>query len=140
MTDNLPTASATVHQLQRLPDGRFAPGSGGRPPGSKNRVSNEALQAVRSMKDLAIQQLAEKLAVGDWNALQFVLERVLPKGRIVEIDSASPSAILTALANGTLTTGEAKDLATVSEKLTAIEQMTELRERIEQLEAIANEK
>lgn len=51
--------------------GKFITGNPGRVPGSKNRVSNEALRAVRDMKDEAIAQLREKLIAGDWNALQF---------------------------------------------------------------------
>ncbi|WP_133676190.1 hypothetical protein [Aquamicrobium defluvii] len=140
MTEKPATNSATVHQLQRLPDGRFAPGSGGRIPGSRNRISSDALAAVRSMKDEAIAQLRTRLQAGDWSALQFILERVLPKGRPIELDSATPSAITDALINGTITSEEAKNLATVLEKIAAIAQVTELHDRIEKLEAIANEK
>ncbi|EXL06689.1 hypothetical protein BG36_06385 [Aquamicrobium defluvii] len=92
------------------------------------------------MKDEAIAQLRTRLQAGDWSALQFILERVLPKGRPIELDSATPSAITDALINGTITSEEAKNLATVLEKIAAIAQVTELHDRIEKLEAIANEK
>ncbi|MBB6012671.1 hypothetical protein HNR59_002016 [Aquamicrobium lusatiense] len=138
MTDNPASSSATVHQLQRLPNGQFAPGSGGRVPGSKNLVSNAALAAVRDMKDAAIQQLREKLIAGDWQAVLFVLERCLPKGRPIELDAATPSAITGALINGTITSEEAKNVATVLEKVASIEQVTELRERLEALERLQN--
>lgn len=140
--DNSRSSAEILPISGRDSSGRFTAGAGnvGRAVGSKNRVSNEALQAVRDMKDEAIQQLREKLAAGDWNALQFILERILPKGRLVEIDAASPQAITTALASGSLTTGEAKDLASVLEKLASIEAISALNERLEALEAIANAK
>lgn len=134
-----PTSGAIV-QLQRDSQGRILPGSGGRPAGSKNRVSNEALAAVRNMKDEAIAQLQTRLQAGDWNALQFVLEKILPRGRLIEINAASPSAVTDALANGLLTSEEAKNIATVLEKLASIEEINELRQRLEKLERIANEK
>lgn len=132
-----PRLSATVIPYQDA-TGKFAKGNPGRIPGSKNRISNEALQSVRDMKDDAILQLREKLIAGDWNALQFILERILPRGRLVELDSATPAAIMDGIATGTLTTEEAKNLATVLEKVAAIEEVTELRSRIERLEQAAN--
>ncbi len=120
--------------------GRFATGNPGRKPGSKNKISNEALQAVRDMKDEAIAQLKARLESGDWSALQFILERVLPKGRVLEIDATSPAAIIEALSSGTVTTDEAANLAKVLQHLATIEETTELRSRIEKLERLAGEK
>lgn len=138
--DNSRSSTAILPITGRDASGRFTTGAGnvGRTVGSKNRVSNEALQAVRSMKDEAIEQLRVRLSAGDWNALQFILERILPRGRLIEIDATSPQAIADALATGTLTSDEAKNLATVLEKLASIEEITELRKRIEALESFTN--
>lgn len=132
--------SPIFSEPKRDEHGRFLPGHGGRPPNSRNRVSSEALAAVKSMKDEAIERLRQRLENNDWAALQFVLERVLPKGRVLEIDATSPSAIIEALSSGTMTTDEAANLAKVLQHLATIEETTELRKRIEHLERIANEK
>ncbi|MGQ2902472.1 MAG: hypothetical protein ACT6RL_11300 [Neoaquamicrobium sediminum] len=138
MTDNSRSSAEIVPIAGRDAAGRFAAGNPGRAPGSRNRVSNEALQAVRSMKDLAIEQLRTRLENNDWQAVLFVLERTLAKGRVLEIDATSPAAITDALSTGQLTTEEAKNLATVLEKLASIEEINELRQRLDKLEAIAN--
>jgi hypothetical protein len=127
-------ANSSVVRLERLPDGRFAPGSGGRPLGSKNRISNEALTAVRGMKDAAIEQLRSKLANGDWEAVVFVLNRILPKDRPVELDDMSPTTIATALANGDLTPEEGRAIAATVARLKEIGELEQLRDRIQQLE------
>ncbi len=117
-----------------LPNGRFAPNNPGRPQGSKNRISNEALTAVRGMKDDAIEQLRTKLEKGDWEAVVFVLNRILPKDRPVELDDMSPTTIATALANGDLTPEEGRAIAATVARLNEIGELEQLRERIQQLE------
>jgi hypothetical protein len=92
------------------------------------------------MKDDAIQQLREKLIAGDWQAVLFVLERTLPRGRAIELEAATPQAITDALITGQLTSEEAKNVATVLERLASIEQLTELNDRIAALEKAANAK
>lgn len=132
-TDDPRTSAAIIPY--RDPSGRFTSDNNpGRIPGTKNRVSNEALQAVRNMKDEAIQQLREKLIAGDWNALQFVLERILPRGRLVELNDASPADVKAALVNGTLTASEAKDVATALSKLAEIGELAEIKAKLLELE------
>ena len=138
MTDNTAKSSAEIHQLQRNEKGHFLPGNGGRPVGSRNRISNEALASVKSMKDAAIQQLYAKLIIGDWQAILFVLERILPRGRTVELDDATPDAITAALTGGVLTVSEAKDAAIAMAKLSELRDLAELRERLEALERTVN--
>lgn len=130
------SATSSVVQLQRSVDGRFAPGSGGRPRGSKNRISNEALQAVKSMKDRAIIELQKKLEDGNWDAIVFVLSRILPKDRTISIDDVSPVAIATALAEGEITPDEARSIASAISRLREIDQLDEMRARLDELETI----
>ncbi|RUV62628.1 hypothetical protein EOA64_11355, partial [Mesorhizobium sp. M1A.F.Ca.IN.022.02.1.1] len=104
-------AELRTSTVAQLPNGRFAPGNPGRKPGSKNKISNEALTAIKSMKDVAIEQLRSKLERGDWDAITFILERILPKGRSVELDDTSPATIATALAEGHLTPDETRSIA-----------------------------
>lgn len=142
MTDN-PRSSAEIVPINNGRDasGRFTTGAGnvGRPVGSRNKISNEALASVKSMKDEAIEQLREKLIAGEFAAILFVLERVLPKGRTIELSDATPEAISNALVSGELTTVEAKDVATALAKLSEISELQQLRERLEALEKAARD-
>ncbi|MES0091180.1 hypothetical protein [Mesorhizobium sp. M0030] len=130
--DNPPT-SGSVIEFKRLPNGTFAPGSGGRVRGSRNRVSKEAVEAVHSMRDLAIAQLRSKLEAGDSDALFFVLERIVGKGRSLDGLDASPEGVREALSDGTVTTSEAKDVATMLARLADVEAVEKLRADIEEL-------
>ncbi|TJV67891.1 MAG: hypothetical protein E5X76_32020 [Mesorhizobium sp.] len=126
-----PRTSTVVH----LPNGRFAPGNPGRKPGSKNRVSTEAIAAIKDMKDEAIEQLRTKLRRGDWDALSFVLERIVGKGRVVELDGdMSPDTIAAAFSEGLLTPVEAKDIATALARLSEVGEIAELRAKLDELE------
>ncbi|TPL16959.1 hypothetical protein FJ945_26085 [Mesorhizobium sp. B2-4-9] len=130
------SAISSVIRFERLPDGKFAPGSGGRVPGSKNKISNEAITAIKGMADEAITQLREKLIAGDWDAVTFVLERILPKGRAVELTDTSPSSIATALANGEIAPDEARSIATALARLNEIGELADIRAKLEQLEKL----
>lgn len=136
MTDSNPSFSVV-----RMTNGQFAPGSGGRPKGSKNRVSNAALQAVKSMSDEAVGQLKSKLASGDWQAICFVLERILPRGRVVELDGVTPEEVMAQMIDGEITTVEAKDLALALKSLTEISEIGQIADRLKLLESmLAGEK
>lgn len=129
------TDSSPISTVVRMPDGRFGVGSGGRIPGTKNRISNEALMAVRSMKDEAITQLRSKLERGEWDAIVFVLSRILPKDRPLMLDDPSPDSIASALANGEISPEEGRAVATAFAHLKDIDQVDELRNRLAELEA-----
>ncbi|MER9854537.1 MULTISPECIES: hypothetical protein [unclassified Mesorhizobium] len=130
------TAEPRTSTVVQLPNGRFAPGNPGRVPGSKNKISNEAIAAIKDMKDEAITQLREKLIAGDWDAVTFVLERILPKGRTVELTDTSPSSIATALANGEIGPDEARSIATALARLNEIGELADIRAKLEQLEKL----
>ncbi|MFI0849746.1 hypothetical protein [Mesorhizobium sp. IMUNJ 23232] len=133
--DQRPSAVVPFHDAS----GRFARGNPGRVPGSRNKVSNAALTEIRGMKDSAIAILRQKLAAGDWDAVIFVLDRVLPKGRPIDVPDASAATVSEMLAAGELTITEAKDLATAIERLAGIASIDELRSRLEALEASIND-
>ena len=126
---NPPTYSA-----DRAANGQFLPGSGGRLPGSKNRVSSAALQAVKDMSSEAVQGLRIRVRAGELAAIVYVLDRVLPKGRTVELLSTDPLAISDAVAAGELTASEAKELAAALASLRDLAEIDDLRARIDELE------
>lgn len=87
------------------------------------------------MKDEAIEQLRTKLRRGDWDALSFVLERIVGKGRVVELDGdMSPDTIAAAFSEGLLTPVEAKDIATALARLSEVGEIAELRAKLDELE------
>ncbi|MGX5828703.1 hypothetical protein [Mesorhizobium sp. 43Arga] len=132
-------AEPRTSTVVQLPNGRFAPGNPGRKPGSKNRVSFEAIAAINSMKDVAIEQLRSKLERGDWDAITFILERILPKGRSVELDDTSPSGIASALAEGHLTPDETRSIATALKSLQDVTELAEIRAKLDELEKLLSD-
>jgi len=134
----MPTDSVEVRRstADRGPKGRWAEGNPGRKPGSKNKISNDALAAVRSMKDDAIEQLRLRLQRGEWDAITFILERILPKGRSVELDDTSPATIATALAEGHLTPDETRSIAAALKSLQDVTELAEIRAKLDELEKL----
>lgn len=133
-------ANNSVIQLQRLPDGKFAPGSGGRPKGARNKISSAAIAAIKDMSDDALAKLKERVMASDLQAIMYVLDRVLPKGRSVEFNDVTPDGIAQLLADGLITSGEAKDVATALKALADVGKLAELEERLAELETALAER
>lgn len=108
MTQNPPSS-----RVVRLPNGQFAPGSGGRPPGSKNRVSKEAMAAVKDLSSAALQQLSNGVHSGERWAVEYVLNKILPVGRIVQSDAQTMQELLHEFQDGNFSVEEVSKLATV---------------------------
>lgn len=127
----------------RDPCGRFAsgPGNVGRPRGTKNAVSRNALQAVQALSDLAIAKLRERIDLGDMAAIKLCLEYTLPRGgRTVELETTGADDVGEALAAGDLSPEEADKIASAFGKLQNIHQVEELRQRLDELEAAMSER
>lgn len=118
----------------RNPDGTFARGPG-RKRGSRNKVSREAIEKIKSLAPEAFEKLQENLAKGDMRAVEYILNRVLPAGRILEID-ASSEGIRDHLEHGDFSESEARAVATVVEKLQKVEKVEELERRLNELTAL----
>lgn len=129
---NLPSFS-----VQRAPDGKFLPGSGGRPPGTRNRASKARLTAVTDLFSESVAVLKKRLSEGDLTAARIVLDVCLPKNRAVEFgDDVSPATIEAALADGTITPNEALTAAQALEKIANVRDVADLVARVEELEAV----
>ncbi|TPK17742.1 hypothetical protein [Mesorhizobium sp. B2-5-7] len=139
MTADNNAAELRTSTVVKLPNGRFAPGNPGRIPGSKNKISNEAMSAIKDMKDAAIEQLRSKLERGDWDAITFILERILPKGRSVELEDTSPTSIAKALAEGHLTPDETRSIATALKSLQDVTELAEIRAKLDELEKLLSD-
>lgn len=124
-----------VHDENRSTDGRFTHGNAGRKPGSKNRQSLQAIKKLREMSDEAFEKLRENVSNGDQRAIEFVLSRILPSGRVLEIE-ATPAGVVAALEDGVLTGDEARHLTTALSKLAELEDLQSVKEKVEELEAL----
>lgn len=116
--------------------GRFAAGNQGRPRGSKNRFAADAMRQIKEMTPDAMAGLQSNIAAGNMDAIRFVLERVVGKGRTIELDGDKPTDISTALMNGELTTDEAAAIATVLEKLARVEELDAVLNRMAEIERL----
>jgi hypothetical protein len=118
--------------------GRFAPGPGniGRPRGSKNRLSREALAAVQGISSLAILKLRELVQAGEFNAIKLVIELTVPKGgRTIELNSTDAMAWADAMADGDISPIECATAAQALVKLNEASEIADLSRRIAELEA-----
>ncbi|WP_146113037.1 hypothetical protein [Paracoccus yeei] len=131
MTD---ATDSHMSKAVRNPDGTFARGPG-RVRGSKNRVSREALEKVKQLSGQAFEKLEENLQRGDMRAVEYILNRVLPAGRALEID-ATAEGIRDHLEHGDFSESEARAVASVVEKLHRLERLEILEERLNQLQAL----
>jgi len=121
----------------QLPNGQFAKGNPGRQIGTKNRVSRETLQSIFGMKDVALEELQNLITQGDMRAIVFVLDRILPSKRTVQLDDTSPANILDLLASGDLAPDEASAIATTIARLVDVGLVADLERRISELETVA---
>ena len=135
MTDNTPE-NLNTKVARRDANGRLLPGAPGRPKGSRNKVSVQAISKIRELTDDAFLALADNIQKGDQRAVEFVLSRVIPNGRLVELEAANSGAVADALITGEISGLEAKEIATALSKLKELEDMDALKERLVQIEQL----
>ncbi|SFG64805.1 hypothetical protein SAMN04488020_10386 [Palleronia marisminoris] len=134
-TDNL--RKETDQETGRDNSGRFTSnGNVGRPRGTKNKVSVAAVATIRSLTDDAFRGLAENVRANDQRAIQYVLDRVLPAGRVVELEGATTGAVSDALVSGMITPDEAKAITASLAKLQELQDMEALKDRLGQIERL----
>ncbi|HEY0213733.1 MAG TPA: hypothetical protein VGC40_09125 [Paenirhodobacter sp.] len=126
--------SATAYNDQNT--GRFTSGNPGRPRGSRNALPLQAMRRIQEMTPAALEQLELQVSAGNFDAIRFVLERIIGKNRFVELNGDKPADISTALVNGEISTDEAKAIATVVEKLRRIEDLDAVQRRLVEIEKI----
>jgi hypothetical protein len=114
--------------------GRFTHGNAGRPLGAKGKISRETLETVKSMKDGALQGLFTAIGRGERWAVEFVLSKVLPENRTIELEGMSPEDIRAALNAGDISPDEAKALANVAKNLGEMDMLEAIHARVKELE------
>jgi hypothetical protein len=122
----------------RDPRGRFVSGPTniGRPLGAKGQHNREMLRRVKELAPIAFQKLSDALDRGERFAVEFVLNRVLPQSRTIELEGTTVDDVKAAMQNGDISTAEAKELSATLEKLNDIGELNDLRERLAGLEKL----
>ena len=117
--------------------GRILPGFGGRKPGSRNKKSAEAEAAIQDMAGLAVTSLKTLVRRGNWPATKYVLDAVLPAlGRTIELENATPEAILQAVAAGELSPTEFGKLAVGFKAALDASELRALKDQVDELETL----
>lgn len=125
-----------VRKLTPLHDtnGRFSKGNPGRPKGAVGKFSRTLLSQVKEMGPCAIDRLREAVAAGEKWAVEFVLSHVLPGSRTIEWHGVEPEDIREAITSGEIGADEADKLASALVKISKIEDLELIRERLDELE------
>lgn len=128
----------SVNAEGRSADGKWLPGYGGRPKGSRNKTSTKLLKDVHSLADDAFEQLASKVRAGEWVAIKLVLDYTLPRdGRAIDLDGiADPNALIEAATTGEISPSEFARLAQGWKTVTDAADVKELKHQVEQLELL----
>jgi hypothetical protein len=124
----------------------FKPGNPGRPPGSKNKVTQIVEQLAEGQAEQLVQKVIELAEAGDVACLRMMLDRVWPvrKGQPVNVvmppinssQDLFPAiiAIWTAIREGRLTADEAAALSVVIDRSIQAIELHDVTRRIAALE------
>jgi hypothetical protein len=134
-------------KLVRKVRGRpFQPGNPGRPPGSKNKVTQLVEQITEDQAENLIQTALALAQAGDVSCLRMLLDRLWPprRGQPVKLDMPPPqtsadvlnaiTSLWRAIGEGRLTPDELSALSLVAERSLQVINQVELLKRIEILE------
>jgi hypothetical protein len=128
----------------------FAKGNPGRPRGSKNRTTAIAQALLADEETELVRKGIEVAKAGDVQMLKFLLDRLLPKDRLINIDIPrldfaddaidGMAAISDAIAKGQITPSEGAALSSMISGFSRTIDIWELSRRIEAIEASLNPK
>lgn len=116
----------------RTEGGRFGPGNPGRMPNSRNAVSRKAMSHLHDLSDAALEGLTAAVTAGDFKAISYVIDRLIPSGRIVQLDPTT-EGIKEAIQDGDLSISELRELAQALSGLKALTELETLRNEVEDL-------
>ncbi len=119
--------------------GKFLKGHGGRPKGSKNRVTIAVENMMHGEAEAISRRCIELAKAGDPTALRLVIERICPvrRGRPLpdiqrDPNEGSVEALLRAVLDGTITPSEGKDVVDLIEsaaRVAAVQALGEMRQQ-----------
>jgi hypothetical protein len=126
----------------------FAEGNPGRPRGSKNKTTAVAQALIAGEEEGLVRKAIELALAGDAQMLKFLLDRLLPKERLIKIDLPpldyaddaidAMAAITRSIAEGQITPSEGAALSSMLARYSHVLEIAELSKRIDALEAGLN--
>ena len=131
----------------RNPDGTFAPGNPGKPPGSRHRATQAVQALLEGEAEALTRRAVERALEGDVTALRLCLERIAPQRKDPPLVFDLPpmtcaadatraaGAVLAAVAGGEMSPAEGAHVMVLVETYRRTFETTELESRIAALEA-----
>jgi hypothetical protein len=123
----------------------FAQGNPGRIPGSKNRTTTVAAALLDGEAQQLLRKAVELAKAGDAVMLKFLLGRVLPRERLIELDLPpmdfaddaveAHGHVLRAVSEGRITPGEGAAVAAIINSYSRAIDMADVVKRLDALEA-----
>jgi hypothetical protein len=130
--------------------GRFGAGTSGRPRGAKNRTTAIAQALLADEETELVRKAIELAKAGDVQMLKFLLDRMLPKERLIQIDIPrldfadeaidGMGAISSAIAEGRITPSEGAALSSMIAGYARTIEIWELSNRVKKIELSLNPK
>jgi len=129
--------------VERTARGRpFAKGNPGRKPGSKNKTTLIGQALLKEAEEDLLRKAIGMARAGDGPMLKFLLDRILPKERCIELQPTNHDcdpverceAIVEAVSAGRITPTEAASLANVAGGHARIIELSEVDERLRAIE------
>lgn len=120
--------------------GRFKPGQGGRPPGSRNKKPSGALVAIQALSDVALAKLAVLVSEGSFPAIRLVLEYTLPRGgRTIDLDgTADPNALIESVTSGEISPDEFARIAQGWKTAVDAAELKDLKAQVDEIEQLVS--
>ena len=134
-------------RVVRKPRGRpFEPGNPGRPPGSKNKITQMVEQLAEGQAEQLVQKVLDLAQAGDVSCLRMMLDRLWPPRKGQPVNVVMPpintsqdvfpaiASIWTAIREGRLTPDEASALSIVIDRSIQAIELHDITKRIAALE------
>lgn len=118
--------------------GRIKKGFGGRPKGSRNRASREAVAAVQQLAPQAINGLRVLVAQFNFAAIKYVLDVTLPRdGRPIDLDATTnPHDLIEAVTSGEISPSEFARITQGMKAALDASELKELKASVDELEQL----
>jgi hypothetical protein len=126
----------------------FVTGNPGRKPGSKNRTTIVAAALLEREAEVLTRKAVELARAGDVVMLKFLLGRILPRERPLQLDLPAIQfaddavealgAVIRAVSEGRLSVSEGAALATVMKSFSGAIELADVTKRLDTLEAKIN--
>ena len=126
----------------------FAKGNSGRKPGSKNRTTVVAAALLEGEAEELVRKAVDIAKAGDVVMLKFLLSRILPRERAINLDLPAMNfaddavavlgAVFDAVTEGRITASEGAALASLIDTYTRAIDMADVVKRLEFLESKIN--